>query len=361
MNTTELRDELSTRAASIDAPPSMSTAVAGKIRATKRRRAAAVAGAACAVAMLAGVTVVNAGRSAAPLVPAGTSAPSLLVAADGMPYRAVPPSPGDVARDGLRYRAQVADDRLAVAAIGAVGQGKVTMTWTPTSTHVSLATECWLPRADTQSVPLETAFLLIDGKRTVGRGCASEPASPGALPAGGATLGEPGQGWDGLTVGKPVTMTVEAFDRQGRPVTDPRVRVSGAVYVLGPQRDVIDMSTGKVVAQVPEVTENEGYRYRLTSLTTKPATGGPATVRTPSQTPFLVTYGSVGLDPAGGATGDVGRDYLVGLDAPTGGNSGGVRVTVPQPARAAGAVTLRHEGPKPQRGVQLIAIYTPAD
>ena len=341
MNTTELRDELSARAASIDAPPTMSTGVAGKIRATKRRRAGAVAGAACAVAVLTGVTVVNGGRSTAPVVPAGRATPSVMVASDGMPYRAVPPAPGDVVRDGLRYRAQVADDRLAVAAIGAVGQGKVTMTWTPTSTHVSLATECWLPGADTQSVPLETAFLLIDGKRLVGSSCAPHPASPGALPAGGA-----------FTVGKPVTVTVEAFDRNGKPVTDPRVRVSGAVYVQGPQRNVTDESTGQAVAEVPEVTEYEGYRYRLTSLTTKPATGGPPTAATPSQTPFLVTYGSAGLDPAGGTAGDVGRDYLVGLDTATGGNSGGIIETVPQPARAAGTLTLRHEGAKPKRGVQ---------
>lgn len=143
MNTTELRDELSARAASIDAPSSMSTGVAGKIRATKRRRAAAVAGTACAVAVLTGVSVVNAGRSTAPVVPAGRATPSVMVAADGMAYRVVPPSPGDVERDGLRYRAQVADDRLAVSAIGAVGQGKITMTWTPTSTQVDLAVDCW--------------------------------------------------------------------------------------------------------------------------------------------------------------------------------------------------------------------------
>ena len=361
MNTTELRDELSARAASIDAPSSMSTGVAGKIRATKRRRAAAVAGTACAVAVLTGVSVVNAGRSTAPVVPAGRATPSVMVAADGMPYRAVPPAPGDVVRDGLRYRAQVADDRLAVAAIGAVGQGKVTMTWIPTSTHVSLATECWLPGADTQSVPLETAFLLIDGKRLVGSSCAPHPASPGALPAAGATPGEPGQGWDVLTVGKPVTLTVEAFDKNGKPVTDPGVRVSGAVYVQGGQANVIDESTGKILAQVPEVTEFQGYRYLIETMKTRPATGGPPTSETPSQTPFLVTYGSVGLDPEGGTAGDVGRDYLVGLDTPTGGNSGGIIETVPQPARAAGTVTLRHEGAKPKRGVQLIAIYTLAD
>ncbi len=88
---------------------------------------------------------------------------------------------------------------------------------------------------------------------------------------------------------------------------------------------------------------------------------GPIMARTPSQTPFLVTSGSVGLDPEGGSAGDVGRDYLVGLDIATGANSGGSRETVPQPARAAGTVTLRHEGAKPKRGVQLIAIYTLAD
>lgn len=104
-----------------------------------------------------------------------------------------------------------------------------------------------------------------------------------------------------------------------------------------------------------------GYHYRLTSLTTEPAPRGPTTARTPSQTAFLVTHGSVGLDAEGGSAGDVGRDYLAGFDTTTGGNSGGIREPVPQPARAAGTVTLRHEVVKPKRGVQLITIYPLSD
>lgn len=355
MNTTELRDELSARVAHLDAPPSMSTAVAGKIRATKRRRAAALAGTACAVAVLAGVTVVNAGRPTAPLVPAGTSAPSVMVAADGMPYRPVPPSPDDVVRDGLRYRAQVADDRLAVAAIGAVGQNKVTLNWTPTTTRVSLAVDCWLPSLDPVSDAKPMAWVVVDGRRLYGSGCNASPPPAGDLQSS-IDPDVTGKGWDQVAVGRPATVTVEVLDQNFKPVSDPGVRVAGAVYTKGPQRDVTDPSTGKVVLQVPQMREYQGYRYRLDSLAVDRVSAGPLRRDTPAGRPFIVFFGTTET-PVGTA----GSTHVDGLtDGSINAGDGGL-TTANQPARPAGTITLRHEGPTPKAGVQLLAIYTLAD
>ena len=276
MNTTELRDELRARVSSLDAPPSMSTAVAGRIRVTKRRRAAAVAGAVCAVVALTGVTAVNAGRSSAPVVPAATSAPSVMVAADGMPYRSVPPSTGDVVRDGLRYRAQVADDRLEAATIGALGQNKVTMTWTPGSTRVSLALDCWVPGLDPVSATAPMAWVIVGGRRLYGSGCNASPAETGDLQAS-LDPDVTGQGWDQIALGRPVTVTVEVLDRNFKPVSDPGLRLAEAVYAKGAQRDVTDPSTGRVVMQVPEVREVPGLPLPARDAGRRPRLG-----RTPS-------------------------------------------------------------------------------
>ena len=115
MNLTDLRDELTTHADDLGTATDLRAGVAAKVTQTKRRRAVAVgAGATLAVAALA-VGVVT--RSAGPPrpVPAGTpSSTAPMIGADGMPYRAVPDAPGDVVKDGLRYRSRVGDDTLAV-------------------------------------------------------------------------------------------------------------------------------------------------------------------------------------------------------------------------------------------------------
>ena len=355
MNTTELRDELEARAADVQAPPSMATAVAGKIRATKRRRAAAAAGAACVVAVLAGVSVVNNGRTTAPVLPAGRSTPSVMIAADGMPYRVVAPSPRDVVRDGLRYRAAVADDRLAVASIGAVGQGKVTLAWTPTSTQVSLAVDCWVPNAEPVSNTGPMAWVMVNGQRLYGVGCSASPAAAGDL----HTRLDPdvtGAGWDQIAVGKPATVTVEVLDRNLEAVREPGVRVAGAIYTRGSQRAVTDPATGQVVQLLPEVREYQGYRYRLDTLAVDRVSAGPLRRSTPAGKAFIVVFGT-----AGTPTGAAGSTHVDGLtDGSITAGDGG-QTTANQPARRAGSATLRHEGATPKSGVQLIAIYTLAD
>ena len=82
MNITDLRDELERRTEDLRAElPSVQAGVAGKVRATKRRRAAAGVAAVCAVAAIAGITVWSGMDRSAPPVPA-VSRPAPTVGAD---------------------------------------------------------------------------------------------------------------------------------------------------------------------------------------------------------------------------------------------------------------------------------------
>lgn len=363
MNLRELQDELRSRADVVAAPPTITGAVARRIRARQRARAAA-AGAACVVVLGAGAVVAQQlGRPATP-TPAGptvssavTPAPVPTTGPDGMPTRPVPAQPGDVVRDGLRYRAKVGGDTLAVAAIGAPGEGALTLSWTPTQISVALSTACWGPVSGTGLPPEAEVWILLHGKKIFGSSCSSSAPTPGALPAGGGVPGEPGQGWSELTAGTPTTLTVQAYDlKTKKPITDGSVRVAGAIYDLGPQTQIINPATQSPVAAVPNWIEHEGYDYILSGTVVAAAANGRAlSSETPGGVPFLVTSGSVGSDGE-----PRGTTYLTGLDEESSRMEGGGWITTPQPARAPGKVTLQREGARPAGYVDFIAIYVPA-
>ncbi|MGW5240554.1 hypothetical protein ACWEOW_16615 [Monashia sp. NPDC004114] len=356
MNLTDLREELALLADDLQpAPAELSTGVARKVARTKRRRAVGAAAAACAALVVTGVAVAGSlGRPAAPVVPAAPVSSGPMLGADGMPFRAVPQSRGDVVRDGLRYRATVADNHLAVASIGERGQSSVTLTWTPTTTRMALTADCWLPGVDDRTAQRAWAYFVLDGRRLFGSSCASATPS-GDLPSSTATP-EPGKGWPELTVGRPVTVSVVVVDQKtNQPVTAPSLRVAGAAYDLGEQVEVVDPTTGAVVAELPRVREYGGYLYRLDGQVSVASFRPRQWIveATPANAPFLVTYGSAGV---GG--GDVGTDRLKGLSSDSGANSSGGQATTPQPAWPAHTVELVHEGPLPRSGVMLLAIYT---
>ncbi|MEO6997740.1 MAG: hypothetical protein ABI112_06620 [Terracoccus sp.] len=199
------------------------------------------------------------------------------------------------------------------------------------------------------------AWVVVNGQRALGVSCNATPSAASDLEAS-LDPDVTGKGWDQIAVGRSATVAVEALDRNGKPVTDPKVRVAGAVYTKGPQRGVTDPSTGKVIRQVPEVREYQGYRYRLDTLAVDRASAGPLRRSTPAGKAFIVFFGTAGT-PTGGA----GSTKVDGLTDDSISASDGGQTTANQPARPAGTVTLRHEGAKPERGVQLIAIYTLAD
>lgn len=277
-----------------------------------------------------------------------------------MPSRLLPDAPGDVVKDGLRFRARVAQDRLAVGVIGdADGRRSLSASWVPTTTHISYVAECWLLPGTSPALVEDTLVRAsISGvEGHVESTCETRAAAAGDLSPGGYVPGEPGQGHPELPVGRTTSLTVQLVTRDGRPTAVPGARLAAAVYDLGPQR-LIEDDGGRVVAALPEVSEHQGFTYRLEALVSGPAATGPLPeIATPAGVPFLVTYGST--TPAGDPT--QASIQLVGLDTESSLIQGGGWSTTTQPARAAGTVELRREGAQIQEGVAFIAIYTPAD
>jgi hypothetical protein len=355
MNVTDLREELATRTHELHADSaSISEGVTGRIRATKRRRAAGAAGGLGAAALMIGLVLTN---QASPVTP--SPIPAATLGADRMPFRAVAEAPGDVVNDGLRFRARVGEDRLAAGVIGDdSGQRSVTATWIPTTNRISYVAECWLLPGTDQAVAEDTMVRasISGAEGYLESSCESRPPHSGDLSSGGYVPGEPGQGDPELQVGTTTTLTVELVTRDGTPAAVPGARLAAAVYDLGPQR-IIEDDARRVVGALPEVSEHQGFAYRLEALVTGPAGTDPLPeVATPAGVPFLVAYGSSSPgDPT------VGSLQLVGLDAESSLIQVGGWSTMPQPARAAGAVELRSEGPRDKGGVAFIAIYTLAD
>jgi hypothetical protein len=277
-----------------------------------------------------------------------------MIGPDGMPYRVVPDAPGDVAKNGLRYRARVGEDTLAAGFVGDRGQGRFTLVWDVRTTHVSVGAECFLPGlTDAEAGRYMVQVGLEGGDGVFGSQCSGSLPDVRDLLAGGSAPGEPGQGWRELTVGATARLRVQLVDaRTQRPAAVEGAQLTGAVYSLGAQRPVVDAS-GRTVAVLPEVLERQGYRYRLLSLSSGPA--GAARLPqlpTPAGVPFLVTAGSTEWDPSS----TPGTIYVTGLDEASGATAGGLQ-TLPQPARAAGSVGLRVEGSSPG-GTAVLALYT---
>ncbi|MGO4661519.1 hypothetical protein AB4Z14_06600 [Terrabacter sp. 2TAF16] len=355
MNLTDLRDELTTHADDLGTAPDFTAGVAGRVRTTKRRRAVAAGSVATlAVAALAVGVVTSLGRPA-PTVPAASSSSAApMIGADGLPFRSVPDAPGDVVKDGLRYRARVADDRLVAGFIGDRGQGQFSLVWEPMTTHVSIGAECYLPGlTDTAAATYMVTVSFGGTAGFFGSSCAAGRPAERDLPAGGTVPGEPDQGWTELTVGRTASVRIQLVDAKTRkPVSVDGAQLTGAIYAQGARTLIRDLS-GKPVAALPDVVEREGYRYRLEGRASvaDATTRDELVVPTPGGRPFLVTYGYAGT---GGPS--VGAEHLTGLVDESTAVSGGL-TTAAQPARPEGTVTLRHDGAVAATGVRLVAVY----
>lgn len=360
MNITDLRDELHSRADGLAADPdAIGAGVAHRITATKRRRTAGALGGLGAAVLVAGLVLTNQpGRSATP-VPAGPS-PSVSLGADGLPARVVADQPGDVVKGGLRYRAQVADDRLAAGLIGDEGQGQLTLVWDPQTAHVALSGECYLPGVDPEAAKRVTLRLSIAGSTGFfGGQCSTQTPVDGDLPSAGWVPGEPGQGWDALTVGQTASVRAQLVDtRTGQPTSFATARIMAAVYEQGEQRPIEDGS-GHVVGALPEVVEHQGYRYLLEPVVQRPLGGRSLpTLQAPASGPYLVAFGTVGT---GAPDADPGFFQLDGLTGDTSLVQEGGLTTAPQAAGSGQKLTLRlGEGTAPEVGYGVIAIYVPA-
>ncbi|KRC92702.1 hypothetical protein ASE25_05170 [Terrabacter sp. Root85] len=361
MNLTDLRDELTTHADDLGTAPDFTAGVAGRVRTTKRRRAVAAGSVATlAVAALAVGVVTSLGRPA-PTVPAGPpSSAAPMIGADGMPFRSVPDAPGDVVKDGLRYRARVGDDTLVAGFIGDRGQGQFSLVWEPTTTHVSIGAECYLPGlTDAEAATYMVTVSFGGTAGFFGSSCAAGRPAERDFPAGGTVPGEPGQGWTELTVGRTASVRIQLVDAKTRkPASVDGAQLTGAIYAQGARALIRDLS-GTPVAALPDVIEREGYRYRLTASIAGPidVAGTPLETAAPQSGPFLVTSGTV-------VTGSPRREpayfQLEGLVGEQTQWMEGGSQTAPQPSGDGRPLQLVvAEGSAPPHGTGFIAIYTP--
>jgi hypothetical protein len=357
MNITDLREELAAHAHLVHADSaSIAEGVTGRIRTAKRRRTAAVTGGLCAAALAVGVVLTNQGS---PVMPAPV--PAATLGADGMPSRLLPDKPGDVVKDGLRYRAKVGEDTLAAGVIGdAGGQRSLAATWTPTTTHISYVAECWLLPGTDQAVAEDTMVRasISGAEGYVESSCDSRPPDSGDLASGGYVPGEAGQGHPELQIGATTTLTVELVTRDGTPAAVPGARLAAAVYDLGEQRSIED-DAGHVVGVLPQVVEHQGYRYLLEPVVHRPlGSGALPTLKAPASGPYVVTFGTVGTGAWGA---DPGFFQLDGLASDTSLVQEGGLTTAPQAAGSGQTLGLRlAEGTAPKVGYGVIAIYVPA-
>lgn len=363
MNLTDLREELEQHTLDLRADPARITVgVAGRVRTTKRRRTVAGAAAACALVATAGAGLWTAANPTGPAPVPAASGPTETVGEDGLPSRHVPDAPGDVAKDGLRFRSQVGADTLAVGFIGDPGQSQFTLAWEPTTAHVSIASECYLPGADTAEAQALMLRVSLEGTEGYFSGMCQAGLPEGRdLPATGVIPGEPGEGWSELAVGSGARLRVQLVEtKSGKPTSFEGVRIVAAVYDLGDQRVITD-DAGKALVAIPEVLEHQGHDYVIEGLVSGPLGKGPLPqITTPADKPFLVAWGSGGTPvPDSNAGADVGYLRLTGLDEDSSGIEGGGWSTVPQRARTAGTVTLTLEGPRPSSGTAFIAVYVP--
>ena len=358
MNLSDLRDELTAHADDLGAAPDLRPGVAAKIRQTKRRRAVAVgAGAGLAAAALVVGVVTSFGRPA-PTVPAGSpSSTAPTIEAYGMPFRSVPDAPGDVVKDGLRYRSHVGGDTLAAGFVGDRGQAQFTLAWEPTTTHVSFGAECYLPGlSDAEARTYMVTVGLEGAKGFFGSQCSANRPVERDLPAGGDVPGEPGQGWSELTVGKAARVRVQLVDaKTHEPASVSGAQLTGAVYEQGEQVPVRDAS-GTTVVSLPAVVEHQGYPYELVSLTSRPLSAWQDLTTGVGAGQSLVTWGSAGKDLTGTGTDGSGM-RLTGLPDGTEGHGYGSWGTSPVPDGSRPTVTVTAGAKRPDHGIGFLALY----
>ncbi|WP_374971103.1 hypothetical protein [Terrabacter sp. BE26] len=361
MNLTDLRNELTTHADDVGAAPDFRHEVATRVRRAKRRRAAAAGAATLAVAAVAAGVVAGIGRPS-PAGPAGSATASASAApmgSDGMPFRIVPDTPGDVVKKGLRYRSQVAGDTLAVGFIGDPGQGQFTLSWQPSTTHVSLSAECYLPGLTQDEAAAYLVTVGLDGSPGFfGSSCSGGGPTQRDLPAGGSVPGEPGRGWTELTVGKAASVRVRLVDAKTRkPAAVDGAQLAGAVYEQGLQHPVLDES-GKTVAMLPDMIEHQGYTYSHKLGGNAPLNPWQDLTMGVPPGPAIAVWGSAGDRLAVESPGDGSGMRLTrtpGQSEERGYGSWGSDVL---PADQTLRLSLSTTGARPTHGVGFLEIYT---
>ncbi|MEV6285452.1 hypothetical protein [Kribbella sp. NPDC051770] len=348
MNLDELRDRLHDQAGEIDlAEPAPIPVLRRRTKQLRRRRVAG-AGVTAVCGALVVLVALNNGMVPDRAEPANSPSPALATPTtppDGLPERAIEDAPGDYVRDGIRYRAKVADSDLLDAQIRT---GPISFQWEPAQDLVDFRAFCVLPG---RPAAAEQAKVIV---RVGGRAVTSRPCTGVAEPEAGeqASIGVPGLG---IQTTKPVQVTATVVDRNNRAVAGAVTGVG--VYTRGPDRE---LSPGY---WFPERVEHHGYLYSLdegTTITPVRTDYGPQDGQqdSPGFTPYLLAFGTVGVS----------TKHTFELA----GTPGGQRVSVDPadgpaasmffdavPAQAAGQIVLRQLGTAPATGDLVLARYLP--
>jgi hypothetical protein len=358
MSLSKLRDQLRDQAGEIDVNgPVPLIAVRGRAARLRRRRMAAAAAGATAVALVVAVAV---GKGLSTEVdgvqPARipTAVPSSTAASpsDGLPSRRVAPAKGDYLKEGVRYRAVIADDALQVAGIGSAGQSSISFRWTPATTQVDFRIFCTIH--DRQAQDIGKVVLRINGKRVGTESCGQfQDTEPGERPVARVPAKDLG-----LRVGHAVQVTASIVDGNGRLLNRPGQLVGAGIYSRSQDREY----GSRDPVYLPERIEHQGLTYTLEDSMTAPVRSGAGQqdvgLPTPAFKPFLLMFGTVGVRQdhsfeiagvAGGEDFDIrsadGRTSAIKFDSVA--------------AQAAGEVAVRQTAGDPAKGDLVIAIYLP--
>jgi hypothetical protein len=256
------------------------------------------------------------------------------------------PAPGDREENGLRFRAKVGGDTLLTAAGGKPGVNRLSGSYKSTGRPIEISSFC-TANDNGADFPYELR-VDVDGLARVS-GCVALSTDVGSSGGGGiSAIGKPGE---------TVNVTAQLVDKAGRVVTVPGARIGFAVYEKGAQRVYTETA-------LDERTEYAGATYQLSEVkAVDAATTREVSLRTPADTPFLVTYGSSllggtdeiagtfeGLSNQGTLSAGQGDSVSHGWGLTTDGNRAGPSKTV----------TLKITKGTPTSGKLILAIYTPA-
>lgn len=197
MKLQDLRDELATRATSVDGHSAdLLPGVQHKIRRTKQRRTATVLGAAAAVA-LAAVIIPGALTGSAPR-PANT--PSYT-------------------QNGFTLPAEIDGDALLKGWAGQVGESHVEFDWTPTTKGVRFDGRCG---ADSEGA---TLWVRVNGFTVDSRPCMKDDG-----PIQNSGVSDESPLWADAPIGKPAKVTLDLIGLDGRPAQDAHQQLALGIY-----------------------------------------------------------------------------------------------------------------------------------
>ncbi|MGZ0150748.1 hypothetical protein ACXJJ3_27060 [Kribbella sp. WER1] len=250
-----------------------------------------------------------------------------------------PAKPDDFARDGLWFRHQVGPQTRLGAVIGNRGQDTVATSFVPKSRSVVVQV---IGTQEDYAVPGRATEYRVQVRLGDGTVVNCYPGSGDQSQQDSAVHLQ-------LTAppGRPVAVTARLVDKDGRTVPmSPRARVGVAVYDAGPQITQNGVDFDKVM-------ESDGVTYRFVRSVVVPATAGRVQLTTPVGTPFLWTFGSVGVGPTVWTRWD---GLAAHQDGP---RSGAFRWTTEEAQTEPKTVAFYINAGKPTGGKLVIGLYQP--